>query len=501
MLRLIKRFLGAPSLWAIISLLMSGLIIWIPQASPAHKPLHVLPEITSVNGVLTATLEVKEQKVLLGDTWVNGTVYNGEYAGPVLRVHPGDAMKIKVINHGSRIMNIHYHGFEGSPLDNHDNIHIGIKPGETFDYDLTIPAFQPPGLYWYHDHTHGISSQNVMEGLSGIFIVEGFAEQFPELKGVKEQLLVLKDYEFDDSKDPIIGGEYHNNIQSINGQTFSTITMRPGETQLWRLSNQSSNLYFHLSLKGHKFRILAEDGRPALNETETDMLNLGPATRLEVLVDGGAPGVYDLVSEKVLTGSGKNQSLSRVLGQVEVSGEPGHTVPHLSSFPSNKDLRQSKIDETRTIVFSQLNDDKNFFVNGRKFVAGRIDMRIPLGNTEEWTIKNDSDDMHVFHIHQLGFQVTEVDGKPKDFNGYVDNVRIPERSSVKVIIPFTNPLIVGQFVFHCHVLRHEDNGMMAHIEVYDPNLDGAFPFYKAGRNICRLPEAPPVKAVNSTTSP
>lgn len=470
--------------------------IWI--AAHTGVALHQPPEIKSTNGVLTATLEAKEQKIRLNDVMVDGTVYNGEYAGPVLRVHPGDTMKIKLINHASRPMNIHYHGLETSPLDNHDNIHVSVKPGETFDYEVYIPEFQPPGLYWYHDHTHGISQRNVMEGLSGLLIVEGFAEQFPKLAGIKEQLLVLKDYEFYDSKDPVIGGYYHNNIQSINGQTFSKITMRPGETQLWRLSNQSSNLYFHLSMKDHKFRIIGVDGRSTLKETETDVLNIPPAVRMEVLVDGGNPGIYDLVSEKILTGSDDKRSLNRVLGRVEVSGEPGHTVSMINGFPDDKDLRKAKINESRTITFSQLNDDKNYFVNGRRFDAKRIDMRIPLGNTEEWTIKNDSDDMHVFHIHQVSFQITEYDGKPKDFDGYVDNVRVPERSSVKIIIPFTNPLIVGSFVVHCHVLKHEDNGMMSHIEVYDPNPDGAFPFYKTGRNICRAPEPQPV---TSTPSP
>ena len=474
--------------------ILGGFLVcnWVVPRN-AVLPLYHPVEIRSVNGVLNVTLEAKSQKIRLGDVMVDAAIYNDEYTGPILRVYPGDVMKIKLINHATRPMNLHFHGIEASPLDNHDNIHVSVKPDENFDYEVTIPVFQPPGIYWYHDHTHGVSQKNVMEGLSGLLIVEGFAEQFDKLKGIKEQFLVLKDYEFDDSKDPVIADYYHNIIQSINGQVFSKITMRSGETQLWRLSNQSSNLYFHLSMKDHKFRIIGVDGRATLKETEAGMLDIPPAVRMEVLVDAGAPGVYDLVSEKVLTGSGDKRSLSRVLGQVEVSGDAGHTVSALNSFPDDKDLRKATINEHRIMTFSQLNDDKNYFVNGRRFNAKRIDMRIPLGNTEEWTIKNDSDDMHIFHIHQVSFQVTEMDGKPVDFNGYVDNVRVPERSSVKIIIPFTNPLIVGQFVVHCHVLKHEDNGMMSHIEVYDPNPDGAFPFYKAGRNICRVPELQPVK--------
>ena len=495
----IQHFLKKPLPWQAVALITATLLcsVYFDEISDTlqDKSLRNLPEISSVNGVLTVTLEAKAQKVRLGDAVVDGTVYNGEYAGPVLRVHPGDTMKIKLINHASRPMNLHFHGLETSPLDNHDNIHISAKPGETFDYEVYIPPFQPPGLYWYHDHTHGISAQNVMEGLSGALIVEGFAQQFPELSGVKEQLLVLKDYEFDDSKDPVIADYYHNNIQSINGRTFSKISMRPGETQLWRLTNQSANLYFHLSMKGHKFRIIGEDARSAMKETVVDTLDIRPATRLAVLVDAGDAGTYDLVSEKVLTGSGANRASSRVLGRVEVSGETAQTVPAIYAFPKNQDLREVKIDESRDVIFSQLNDDKNFYLNGKKFDASRIDMRIPLGNTEEWTIHNHSNDMHIFHIHQVSFQVTEIDGTPQPFNGYVDNVRVPENSTVKIIIPFTNRLIVGQFFIHCHVLKHEDNGMMAHIEIYDPDPNGAFPFYRAGRSICKIPEAKPVSAV------
>ncbi|MDE3060942.1 MAG: multicopper oxidase family protein [Pseudomonadota bacterium] len=488
----IQRVLYAPPLWAAVSLVMSAAVLWIIPCWYVAPPLHRMMEFTSENGVLTATLEAKEERVRLGEVTIDGSIYNGEYAGPVLRVHPGDVMKIRLINHLSRTTNIHYHGIETSPLGNSDNIHVAVKPGETFDYEIKIPLTQPPGLYWYHDHTHGISDQNVMGGLSGTLVVEGFAQQFPELAGVREQLFVLKDYQFEDSQDPLIAKTYHNLVQTINGQTMSTIRIRPGETQLWRFSNQSSGRYFHLSLKGHKFRILGDDGRTARKETDVDVLDIKPAQRLDVLVDGGASGEYAMVSEKVLTGNGS----SRTLARLEVSGSEGKTIGEIAAFPQRPDLRNAKIDERRTIVFSQLNDDKNYFVNGRKFDAGRIDLRIPLGNVEEWTIKNDSDDMHVFHIHQIGFQVTEINGVPQPYNGYVDNVRVPERGEVKAIMPFTDPVIVGQFVMHCHVLKHEDNGMMAHVEIYDPNPDGLFPFYRGGRNICTRPgqgETPPAK--------
>ena len=451
---------------------------------PNSSPLRELPEIKSVNGVLTTTFEAKEQKVQLGSVAFDGRVYNGDYAGPVLRVHPGDLMLIKLINRLSNPTNLHFHGIDTSPRGNSDNIHVLVQPGDTFDYEIRIPVTQPPGLYWFHDHAHGVSDGNVMGGLSGTIIVEGFEQQFPELADVQEHLFVLKDYKFETSDDPYIHNQLHKIVQTINGQTFSEITMRPGETQLWRFTNQSADFIRTLSLTGHKFRIIGDDGLAALKETETDTLTIKPAERLEVLVDAGDAGSYDLVAHDMLTGDAADRKLGRVI----VSGEPMKPVPLITSFPAREDLRNRKIDTYRTIVFSQAydkkKDDMRYFINGREFDHDRIDTRVPLGSTEEWTIKNDSDDFHEFHIHQVSFQVTEVNGQPQPFNSWIDTVRIPERGEVKIRMAFTDPNIVGTFVYHCHILSHEDNGMMAQIEVYDPKVSSVTRFWREMFSCC-----------------
>ena len=453
------------------------------QGNRDGGPLHKMVEYKSVNGVLAVTLEGGRQKVHVGDVSFDGGVFNGEYAGPVLMAHPCDTLRIKFINHLARTANIHYHGLETSPLGNSDNIHVAVKPGESFDYEVKIAKTQAPGTYWLHDHTHGVSEMNVMGGLSATLMVEGFAEQFPELAGVKEQIMVLKDYQFYDSTDPHIIKDLHRVVQSVNGQTFAKIEMHPGETQLWHLTNQSADRIIHMSLAGHKFRVIGDDARAALSEKITDVLDIKPGSRLEVLVDAGAAGTYGLET-RAPTGDGAKFSLSRPLGQIVVSGVPMKTAPAIKSFPHNEDLRTRKIDKHRTLVFSQQGDGKTFLMNGRRFDANRIDLRVPLGNTEEWTLRNDTDDFHVFHIHQVHYQVTELNGKALPFNGYVDNVELPMRGTVKVIIPFNDPIIVGKFVVHCHVLQHEDNGMMMHMEVYDPNNDSGHPFFAATRDMC-----------------
>lgn len=437
-------------------------------------PLRDLTEYKSVNGVLTATLEAAERPVHLGPITMNGEVYNGDYAGPVLRAHPGDIMRVTLVNHLAEETNLHFHGMHSSPLGNGDNMHIAVQPGQSFGYEIDIPQNQPPGLYWFHAHIHGKAERQISAGLSGTVVIEGLKKQVPQLAGLQEKIFVLKDYQFGDSDDPFAKA-LHKIVRTVNGQLRSGLTMRPGETQLWRFTNQSANLINTISLKGHKLRVIATDGVLANRETSVDSIDILPAGRIEALVDAGEPGTYDLVSEHTMTGTGEYLDTERVLGHLTVEGEPVAALAPLAAFPAKTDLRTRKIDERRSFTFTQLNDDKTFLLNGRKYDHARMDTRVPLGNVEEWTVRNDTDDMHVFHIHQIHFQVAEINGKTQPFEGLVDDVRIPERGEVKLILPFTEPQIVGSFMYHCHVLKHEDGGMMANIEVYDPHRTDVAP--------------------------
>jgi FtsP/CotA-like multicopper oxidase with cupredoxin domain len=423
-----------------------------------------LNEFVAKDGVLSVTLVAAPKSIVLDKVQISGQVYNDDYPGPLLRVHPGDTLRIKLVNHLTEPTNLHFHGYQGTPLGNSDNMHISVMPGQSFDYTVIIPKTQPPGFYWYHDHTHGLAEKHIKSGLSGGLEVMGFAEQFSELKGITERLFVLKDYEIEDSTDPYVLNELHEYIQTFNGQTFFRAKMRPGETQLWRFMNSSANLYFHLMIKDHIFRMIGDDAAAMNQEIETKSIDVKPASRVDFLVTAGAPGEYDIVSDKVLTGD-KSQ---RVVGHLTIAGPPAPSVPKIAKFPAIEDLRMGRIDERRTFVLTQLNDDKNYFINSKKFDHARLDTRVPLGNIEEWTIRNDTGDLHVFYIHQLAFQVIEVNGVVQPFTGRVDVARVPEKGSIKILMPFTDPLIVGQFMYHCHVLHHEDNGMMATIEVYDP---------------------------------
>ena len=129
-----------------------------------------------------------------------------------------------------------------------------------------------------------------------------------------------------------------------------------------------------------------------------------------------------------------------------------------------------------------------FYINHNTFDHDRVDVKVPLGNTEEWTIRNSLDELHISHIHEVAFQVISENGKPVPFNGLQHTVTIPIHGEVKVRIAFTDPKIVGRFMFHCHILEHEDKGMMAQIEVYDPKV-GPLPDTPMNMNTMTMSDA------------
>jgi FtsP/CotA-like multicopper oxidase with cupredoxin domain len=427
-----------------------------------------LNELYSDAGELSTTLVATEGKVHIGDLEVDGATYNGDYAGPVWHVHPGDVLRVRLVNHLTQPTNLHFHGMRSSPLGNGDNAHILLQPNSSLDYEVRIPLTQPPGVYWYHAHAHHLAEHQTMAGLSGTIIVEG-----PVGPPVTVRLFVLKDMVFaDDIGNSEIDTTLHGIVQSVNGRLLTSETMRPGETQLWRFTNQSANRFVRIALEGHRFHIVGQDGEPTATPDEVDSLYIPPGSRFDVLVAGGGAGRYALLVKGLMTGAGADRAPDRVIGTLDVGGEPLMQVEAMPARPLPRDLREARIDRTRTVVFTETTainqSDQQFFIDGRIFDAGRIDVRVPLGHIEEWTIRNDTDDLHVFHIHQIGFQVVAVDGQAVPFTGYIDNVQVPSRGEVKLRMPFTDPLILGRFMFHCHVLQHEDGGMMANIEIYDP---------------------------------
>jgi len=438
------------------------------------------PEIVSQNGVLNATLAIEATDFDVASMSVKGGyVYNGLYTPPTLRMKPGDVIKLKLVNGMSdQFTNIHTHGLNVSPLGNGDNVFLHVMPGETFDYTIALPKTHPAGLFWYHPHAHGFSQFQVYNGMSGGLIVDGLLDPFPQLANIADRTLLLKDsYVQDDgtipAEDDLDTG--HASLRTVNGQANPTLKIRPDELQLWRFGNIGANRYYERVLNGHTMYEIARDGNRHNQLVPMQQILLPPASRSEVLVRGGAPGVYTLRTLSISTGPLGDQYDETTLATLVSEGSPAPFVALPASFPAVPDLRTKPIARTRVIRFQEDDQGGNFAINGKQFDMNRVDTVVQLGDLEEWEVTNETGELHVFHIHQLDFQVTKVNGKEVAFTGYQDNVNVPYadddgnvgKGSVTLRIPFTDPVIVGKFVYHCHILEHEDGGMMATIEVQE----------------------------------
>ncbi len=191
--------------------------------------------------------------------------------------------------------NLHVHGLHVSPEGKSDNIFLTVKAGESFQYEYQIPENHPGGLYWYHPHLHGTVTNQVFGGMAGPIIIEGDIDALPGIAGVPERLLVLQATQLypDGSVTHIVDvppSMQKMYLRLVNGQLNPTMTIRPGETQRWRILNATVNVTYLLQLDGHQLHQIAKDGN-TLNETWTrDAINLAPGERVEVLVQAGPGG-------------------------------------------------------------------------------------------------------------------------------------------------------------------------------------------------------------------
>jgi suppressor of ftsI len=454
-----------------------------PQGSTDET--FVNPEdVYSKNGRLDITLNPQEGKTLIGPEEYTVFTYNGKYTPPQLRLNPGDTLNLKLVNMLSMETNIHYHGFDVSPLGKSDNIFRVASPratpGATIDYRVILPKDHNAGTYWYHPHPCGKSEQQVSLGMSGSIIVSGLFDILPaDFANIKDRTFLLKDIQSTEGLQKVLLCDTKNGVQevydfdsnapttrTVNGVINPGLRIAPGETQLWRISNVGANIYYMLKLEGHKMYQVGEDASYLKQVVARDSILLAPAARVEVLVQGGPAGRYEFKTLAMSTGSEGDNYPEVTLATLFSTGTPVKPLP-IPGMLNDKliDYRTYHVTNRRTFTFTELSDGDSFYINGRQFNLDSIDTKVKLGSLEEWSLVNATNEMHVFHIHQLNFQVTQINGEAINFNHYNDVVNMPPQSTVKILLPFDKPYMVGKFVYHCHILAHEDRGMMQVIEV------------------------------------
>lgn len=469
-------------------------VVQMPLVPVMDQPL-VEPEIRrSVNGVLSTSLRCAYAYRDIGGTRLYLRSYEGGLA-PTLRMKPGETLKVRLINdlppnrdilpgnpsypHQLNNTNLHFHGAHCSPSGIADNVMRSMVPGNSYDIEIPLPEDHTSGTYWYHPHHHGSADVQVASGMVGAIVVEGDFADVPEIAQARERVMLLSEIVFDAfymvEDFGTLFPETATRFLAINGQRRPVIDMRPGEVQRWRLVGSQYQNNMLLELDQHRLNLVACDGIQLGSMQETTQLLIAPGQRTDVLVQAGGPGTYEL---NALPFDQGHPSPTGPLARVVVAGDKlPMKLPAALPKPPLETIRDSEITGRRTLVLGATSPENDvaghwqeytFTVDGHVFDASRIDQRVRLGSVEEWTIHNThAHDDHVFHIHTNPFQVVEVSGEPQADRPWRDTAIVPRPAKGGSIVIRSRFLdYTGVFMMHCHMMNHEEMGMMQAVEVY-----------------------------------
>jgi len=493
------------------------------------------PALYSKGGSLTVSLSYNTTTDTDGRTLYCFTTPSGTES-PTLHVHPGDHLIVNVKNNlpkataasamqmstnaalvcgattmDSSSVNIHYHGTNVSPTCHSDEvIHTLINSGETFTYNIAFPTDEPPGLYWYHPHVHGIAETAVQGGASGAIIVDGIENVQPSVANVPERVLVVRDQIVAGNLAP--GGPVPAWDLTLNyvpiaypALTPAVIHMKYGAQEFWRVVNSSADTILDLQVlydgTPQTLLLVGIDGVPVGSQDGTRQgtlipithMRLPPASRMEFLLTGPSASVKSaqFMTQAIATGPNGDNDTARTLATIVAGGAGDGTdpVPAVSGppwAPRFADLPTATVTAKRKLYFSENASQTQFFitVEGQKPVVFSADLPPAVvttqGSVEDWTIENRAQENHEFHFHQIHFLVLsqdnfQINGSQPVVpiqNQLLDMIEIPYWDGnpahpyprVTVRMDFRGPDI-GDFVYHCHILNHEDQGMMAIIRV------------------------------------
>jgi FtsP/CotA-like multicopper oxidase with cupredoxin domain len=326
----------------------------------------------------------------------------------------------------------------------------------------------------------GDVENQISAGLSGALIVGDDRTLLPPaLQSVTTHTLVFKDVQIDGTRRIVQNGgdrSIHSDdptVRLVNGLLRPTLTMHPGETQLWRLVNAGADIFYKLQLDGYRVTVIGEDGHPVARVTTADTLLLPPAKRFDILVTASPHGAITWLRTLAYRSGPRGDSYPNVnLLKVDVAGRPQAPLPPVSgAMPTAApDLAAAAVAQRRTLTLGEDRTGTVFSINRKQFSTDASVFATParVGTVEEWTIYNTTGKVHPFHVHTDAFQVMSVDGVAKPYTGRQDIIPVPNEvggvpGRVVIRIPFDD--YTGQVMFHCHIAAHEDNGMMSYINV------------------------------------
>ncbi len=423
----------------------------------------------SAGGFLDVFLEARPEPGGSAGSARQMLTYNGLMPGPTLETRAGDTLRLRLKNSLSEATNLHFHGLHVSPIGNADNPFLSAPPGEILEYEVKIPDNHPGGTFWYHPHLHGTTARQVFGGLSGLIIVRGELDSLPEIASSDEQLLILKDFSFDrtgrihdaNPMERIQGRE--GNVITVNGKTMPFFAIQRNGLTRFRALNASASRYYRLRVEEHPMAIIATDGGALPRVDWVEDLLVVPGQRAEFLIQGiRSPGVYRILSLPYDRGSmgmgGGSAAASTVLAQLAYLGSSDTNFPVPDQLPDVAPLPMPT-EPARTFYLEERM--MGFKINGRAFDANRIDTVVRLETLEDWELINLSGMDHPFHVHTNAFQLVDSGGLAE--RAWRDVVNVPRGTRRRIRLRFSD--YTGRTVYHCHILDHEDLGMMGTLRI------------------------------------
>ena len=417
---------------------------------------------------------------------------NGPFLGPTLRLRRGEDVDLIVRNNLDEMTTMHWHGMH-VPARMDGTPHQKIEPGESWTASFQVDQQAAP--LWYHPHPHGNTGRHVYRGVTGLLWIDddnSDALDLPKTYGVDDIPLVIQDRLFDDDgafRFAVNQGAVYGNTMLING-TWSPFLQVESRRIRFRLLNGSNARIYYIGFGDSRvFHQIATDGGFLETPLQTNRVILAPGERAEILVDfsDGAEVVLKSYPE-----AGWLETIESFFGGIgtgnlellKIVPRPATRTSHALPERLNTIARidASRAAKTRPMVlggpiqggqggrFAQGGPGPGPPINGKTMDMGRIDEVVRLGDIEIWEVDNRGGQAHPFHVHLVQFQILDRNGQPPTDAelGWKDTVLVPAGDIVRIIMPFeryADPEV--PYMYHCHIMEHEDNGMMGQFLVVE----------------------------------
>lgn len=406
------------------------------------------------------------------DTWG----FNGSYLGPTLRAAPGEWVLINVANNLDEATTVHWHGMH-LPARMDGGPHQMIDPGDT--WSPTWQVDQLPATLWYHPHPHGKTREHVNRGLAGIFILDdAIGRELPHEYGVDDFPLIVQDRSIAGSGH-MRDGDGGSTIL-INGTYGPYLDVTTELTRL-RILNASAARVYNLGFSDDRqFSMIASDGGLLPTPFDTNRLELSPGERAEIVVPMKPAETVVLRSDQPDLGvnviseqfDGGNDRFDLLQLRAADQLAPSNALP--ATLATAPHLIEQGANPTPAHRFEMQGHE----INGREMDMMRIDLAVTVDTTEIWEVANTDSDYHNFHVHDVQFQVVDVNGAAPsaELGGWKDTIFMPPDRTTRLALHFSDYTDPNwPYMYHCHRLRHEDRGMMGQFVVVKPGQQPGMP--------------------------